>query len=138
MSLSSGLKSIFRRYRGTDRATYLRGAAAIGVLTIHYEGLGLRTLFAQGSFARNFMNNLVDFGGQGPTIFFVASGFVLQKLFQTRKRLPQFLLLRFFRLAPAYIAVSGFAIYTQELFVDLTLVLVIKKILFLDIFYSDA
>lgn len=138
MSLGIGPKSIFRSYRGTNRATYLRGAAAIGVLTIHYEGLGLRELFAQESVAQKILNNLVDFGGQGPTIFFVASGFVLQKLFSARKRFLKFLLVRYFRLAPAYIVVSGFAIYTQGLFDQLTLLLAMQKVFFLDIFFSDA
>jgi peptidoglycan/LPS O-acetylase OafA/YrhL len=130
--------SILRSYHGTNRATYLRALAAIGVLIIHYDGMGLRSCFSPGSLASNLTNNLVDFGGQGPTIFFVASGFVLQKVYQSHNRFWNFLLTRYFRLAPAYIIVSIFAIYTQKLIHELSLLLVIKKILFLDIFFKDA
>jgi peptidoglycan/LPS O-acetylase OafA/YrhL len=129
---------IFRTYIGSNRATYLRAFAALGVLVIHYGGLGLRNIFPLDSVMGRALNNLVDFGGQGPTIFFVASGFVLQRLYQSQGKFWKFLLSRYFRLAPAYLLVSAFAIFTQSLSGQLSLSLVIKKVLFLDMFFEDA
>ena len=130
--------SLLRFYRGTNRATYCRALAAIGVMTIHFGGFGIRDLFSSQSFLNQLLNNLIDFGGQGPTIFFVASGFVLQSAYGNKKELWEILVIRYFRLAPAYIVVSSLAIYFQDLHEDMHLSLAVQKILFLDIFFFDA
>jgi len=129
---------IFRTCPGSNRATYLRALAALGVLTIHYKGFGFREIFDQGTLLNKISNNFIDFGGQGPTIFFVASGFVLQKVYGLRFRFSEILLIRYFRLAPAYLLVSTFALFSQKLMDQLSLALALKKLLLLDIFYSEA
>lgn len=129
---------ILRAYPGSNRATYLRALAALGVLAIHYGGFGFREIFDQGTFLNKISNNFIDFGGQGPTIFFVASGFVLQKVYGLRFRFSEILMIRYFRLAPAYLLVSAFALFSQKLMDHLSPTLALKKILLLDLFYSDA
>jgi peptidoglycan/LPS O-acetylase OafA/YrhL len=131
-------RSLVRVYRGTNRATYCRAVAAIGVMTIHYGGFGIRDLFSSQSFLNRMLNNLIDFGGQGPTIFFVASGFVLQSVYGNNRAMWEILVSRYFRLAPAYLFVSILTIYFQDLHKDMHLSLAIQKILFLDIFFFDA
>lgn len=136
--VKSIVRVLFRTYKGTDYATWLRGMAALGVLTIHYGGLGLRELFPQGSWFFKILNNLVDFGGQGPTIFFVASGYVLQKYSYNQLPIREIFLTRYFRLAPAYILVLLLAALSNGSLEQLSLSMLFKKALFLDIFFSDA
>lgn len=131
-------KVLFRTYKGTNYATWLRGMAAIGVLTIHYGGLGLRELFPEGSLMSKFVNNLVDFGGQGPTIFFVASGYVLQKYSRNLIPIWKIFLTRYLRLSPAYIFVLFFSAILNKSVDQLSIVMLVKKVLFLDIFFIDA
>lgn len=136
--VKSSVKVLFRTYKGTDYATWLRGMAALGVLTIHYGGLGLRELFPQGTWFSKILNNLVDFGGQGPTIFFVASGYVLQKYSYNQLPIRKLFLTRYFRLAPAYILVLFLAALSNGSLEQLSLSMLVKKALFLDTFFSDA
>jgi peptidoglycan/LPS O-acetylase OafA/YrhL len=136
--VKSSVSVILRTSTGTDYATWLRGMAALGVLTIHYGGLGLRELFPQGSWFSKILNNLVDFGGQGPTIFFVASGYVLHKYSYDQLPIRNLFLTRYFRLAPAYILVLFLAALSNGSLEQLSLSMLVKKALFLDIFFSDA
>ena len=118
---------IFRTHIGTSRATYLRGVAAIGVLTIHYGGFGLRSIFPSESFMGKVLNNFVDLGGQGPTAFFVASGYVLSKVFLENPKKRAFVISRYFRLAPTYILISIFAMNIGDLSNQLSLSLALKS-----------
>jgi len=136
--LTSASRVLFRTYKGSDYATWLRGMAALGVLIIHYGGLGLRELFPPNSIGARALNNLVDFGGQGPTIFFVASGYVLHKY--VRKSVPNWkiFLTRYLRLAPAYTLVLWFATIVNGSLEQFSVSMFVKKLLFLDLFFKDA
>lgn len=57
---------LFKEYPGTNRATYLRAIAALGVLVIHYDGMGSRRLFEDSEVFNQFWNNLIDWGGKDP------------------------------------------------------------------------
>lgn len=121
---------LVRTHKGTNYATWILGMAAIGVLTIHYGGLGLREIFPQGTLGSRALNNLVDFGGQGPTIFFVASGYVLQKYIGNEVRTWKLFLTRFLRLTPAYTLVLWIAAALNDGLRYFSLEMFIKKLFF--------
>jgi peptidoglycan/LPS O-acetylase OafA/YrhL len=129
-------KVFLKSHPGNNRATYIRAIAAIGVLTIHWGGFGLRESFGSYPVISKFLNNLIDFGGQGPTAFFVASGYVLAKSISKHRSFIFFLWSRWLRLAPAYLCFM----VISEFFVNmnyLSLQTILGKALFLDIFFED-
>lgn len=69
----------------------------------HYEALtGVRFIAAMGVFVAHFGN--FDFGAQGVSLFFVLSGFILQKVYTSKEwTLGQFYWARFARIYPAYL-----------------------------------
>jgi peptidoglycan/LPS O-acetylase OafA/YrhL len=84
-----------RSHGQTNFVTGLRGAAVLGVILIHTGGGGLRDL---GLVANRF----VDLGASGVYAFFVISGFSIASAWQRHPNYPQYILMRFFRLAPLY------------------------------------
>ena len=135
---------LLRDHPNTRNATYSRALAALFVMSIHYGGFGLREVGKNNIFINQLLNNLIDFGSQGPVIFFVSSGFVLQltygSMLKNRKSLIfKIFIYRWFRLAPMYLLVTLFAykfVYTGNQ--SLSLSLLIKKSFFLDGFFKDA
>ena len=127
----------FRKiYPASNHATYIRGIAALGVVLIHYNGLGITSLFIEKSLNDIIATKLVNIGGQGPTVFFIASGYVLYESFQRTPNFLRFMFLRYFRLMPLYLVVSFFASLNQMLVPDIFTI--ITKLLFLDIFSQKA
>jgi peptidoglycan/LPS O-acetylase OafA/YrhL len=105
-------------------------------MLIHYGGLGLLDLFKQGSLLDSVATKFVNLGGQGPTVFFISSGYVLYESFKRIQKFRQFLITRYFRLMPLYLFVSAFAAIVQNQSTDyLTIFL---KLLFLDIVFESA
>jgi peptidoglycan/LPS O-acetylase OafA/YrhL len=94
---------LISRHPSTNNATVLRGLAALSVLIIHYDGIGLRSVFNDGSQLDYFANTIVSLGIYGPSVFFLASGFALTASLSGRKiKISAFLINRIFRLLPLY------------------------------------
>ena len=125
-----------RIYPASNHATYLRGVAALGVLLIHYDGLGISSFFIENSRNDIILTKIVDIGGQGPTVFFIASGYVLYGSFQKAPSILRFMFIRYFRLMPLYLVISFFAALNQKMIPDFYTV--ISKLFFLDIFSKKA
>ena len=90
-----------QRYKNIDA---LRGLAAILVLILHVGEYFLRNREIEAK-GRGLLDFFVyqDLGRIGITIFFIISGFVISKSFNTkRKELRSFLIKRFFRLYPLF------------------------------------
>ena len=82
----------------------MRGIAALLVLVLHVSQIFLenKTIQATGQSMNDFIE-YVDLGRIGITIFFIISGFVICKSFNTnRKELKSFAIKRFFRLYPLF------------------------------------
>lgn len=126
------INPFLRIYPSSNHATYLRGIAALGVVLIHYDGLGISRLFLENSFNDIVLTKIVNVGGQGPTVFFIASGYVLYESFQKYPNFLTFMFMRYFRLMPLYLVVSFFTALNQKLIPDFFTV--ICKLLFLDVF----
>jgi peptidoglycan/LPS O-acetylase OafA/YrhL len=127
---------LFRVHKLSNHSTYLRAFAALGVMLIHYGGLGLLDLFEAGSLLDLIATKFVVLGGQGPTVFFISSGFVLYESFKRIPTLKQFLIIRYFRLMPLYLSVSVIAAIIQNQSTDYSTLFL--KLLFLDIIFESA
>lgn len=125
-----------RFHKSSTHATYLRAFAALGVMLIHYGGLGLLDLFKSGSLLDHIATKSVALGAQGPTIFFVSSGYVLYESFKRIPKFRQFLIIRYFRLMPMYLFVSTIAAIFQNQSTDYSTFFL--KLLFLDIIFESA
>ena len=102
----------------------------------HYGGLGLLDRFEPGSLLDSIATKFVVLGGQGPTVFFISSGYVLYESFKRVPRFREFLIIRYFRLMPLYLFVSVVAAIIQNQSTDyLTFFL---KLFFLDIIFESA
>ena len=134
--LSRLINPFLRIYPSSNHATYLRGIAAFGVVLIHYDGLGISRLFLENSFSDIVLTKIVNIGGQGPTVFFIASGYVLYESFQKYPNFLTFMFIRYFRLMPLYLVISFFTALNQKLIPDFFTV--ICKLLFLDVFSQKA
>lgn len=127
---------LFKSHKKSNNATYLRGLAALGVMLSHYGGLGLSDRFEPGSLLDSIATKFVVLGGQGPTVFFISSGYVLYESFKRVPRFREFLIIRYFRLMPLYLFVSVVAAIIQNQSTDfLTFFL---KLFFLDIIFESA
>jgi peptidoglycan/LPS O-acetylase OafA/YrhL len=84
-----------KNYQNTNFITGLRGYAILMVAMIHFGGFGLRNLGTVG-------NNIVDCGKCGVFIFFVISGFAITNSFLNSSGYKEFLIKRFFRIAPMF------------------------------------
>lgn len=127
---------LFRVHELSNHSTYLRAFAALGVMLIHYGGLGLSDRFEAGGLLDFIATKFVVLGGQGPTVFFISSGFVLYESFKRFPRMRQFVIIRYFRLMPLYLCISIIAAIIQNQSTDY--VTFFLKLLFLDIFFEAA
>jgi exopolysaccharide production protein ExoZ len=127
---------LLKSHKKSNHATYLRGLAALGVMLSHYGGLGLSGLFSQGSTLDQAATKFVVLGGQGPTVFFISSGYVLYESFKRIPKFRQFLVIRYFRLMPLYLIISIFAAIVQNQSTDYFTFLL--KLFFLDIVFESA
>jgi len=135
-------QELFKEHPGTDTATYIRGGAALAVVLIHWDGLGLRSIFIENSNLDLIIERVVDLGALAPIAFFIASGFALAcSLSQRKYSMAEFIFRRYFRLAPLlcfvlllYIVVSDASTISVGNF--------LAKITFIDVvipkyFYDD-
>jgi peptidoglycan/LPS O-acetylase OafA/YrhL len=137
-------------YKNSNHATHLRGLAALSVMAIHYNGFGLRDIFPSDTYLNYLSNNFINLGTRGPLVFYIASGYVLNNSFKRIKNFRTFILIRYMRLMPLYFCVSAFAYLTNsvETFIPIStlgsesdnfdILILLKKLLFLDIFFRDA
>ena len=132
--------SFLQTHRSSNHATHLRGIAALFVMAIHYNGIGLRDLFASGSYLNYLSNNFVNLGTRGPLVFYIASGYVLSTSMKHYKSFRLFIFIRYLRFMPLYFCISTFAYIINNPQNDggVNLDVLIKKLLFLDIFFKDA
>ena len=110
--------------------------AALGVMLIHYDGIGLYDVFKSDSFLDKILTKFVILGGQGPTVFFIASGYVLYQSYERQPNFSFFLISRYFRLMPLLFIVSFFAAIIQDLKIEAEIV--ILKLFFLDLFFNHV
>ena len=130
------MKYFFTSHKLSNHATYLRGIAALGVMIIHFDGIGMFDIFIAESFPDRILTKAVILGGQGPTVFFVASGYVLFDSFKRSDNFRVFMITRYLRLMPLYLLVSIFAAITQNLNSDP--ITILFKLFFLDILFKSA
>ena len=126
----------FKSHHKTNIATYLRGIAALGVIVIHWNGLGTRDVFIEGSAPDVTLEKWVDLGAYGPIIFFLASGFSLaSSLSKKRYTFFNFATRRFFRLIPMLaVSLITVSIFSGSFNVDFFGKEVLFKILLVDAF----
>lgn len=134
-------RRLTRSHGSTDHATFLRALAAMSVVSIHYNGLSSRDLFATNSFPYDVLNFTINLGIYGPTIFFIASGFALTASLENKRiEIRKFTVRRYFRLAPLYIFTLACYFVLQNIFEDfkkLQLSNFMVKIFFLDAFFPQ-
>lgn len=87
-------------FTNTKFLTGLRCFAALAVFFIHSGGAGLRDF----PIAKDFFNRFVDFGKYGVVVFFVLSAVTISMSLgaSTKFRLSEYMVKRFFRIAPLY------------------------------------
>lgn len=130
-------QELFKSHPGTDTATYIRGGAALAVVLIHWDGLGLRSIFSENSDLDLILERVVDLGALAPIAFFIASGFALAcSLSQRKYSMIEFIFRRYFRLAPLlcvalllYLVISDASIISVGNF--------IAKMMFIDVFIPE-
>lgn len=91
---------------------YLRGIASILVIFLHYN-------FVLPEYAQRYVTT----GGVGVDTFFIISGFIINYATQKKESVREFVIKRFFRIYPLFIAVwfiASLTVYTSVPWKDLT------------------
>ena len=138
-NIYKNISLIAKSHGSTNIATSLRALAAIGVLSVHFEWFGLYQHLRGEDILQRLLKGVLDLAAQGPTTFYLASGYVLQLTYKKYKNLGAFMLQRYFRLMPLYLAVNSYCYLASERDLSLLSVeLILKKLFFLDLFFTDA